>query len=119
MDCPDVLCSPSDLLAAVRLEVYASFEFQPMLGSGEQLREFTTTIEQLLDRSVTRVCECRASRFCLWILDTYAMIAFAFLPKDGDVVSPCSSILVTVVPRKSKDGDPSTPRLLSPHSVSG
>ena len=47
------------------------------------------------------------------------MIAFAFSPKDGDVVSPCSSILVTVVPQKSKGSNPSTPRFLSPHLVSG
>ena len=59
MDCPDTLCSPSVLSATVRLEVYASFEFQPMLGSGEQLQEFTITIEQLLDHSATGVCECQ------------------------------------------------------------
>ena len=59
MDCPDALCSPSVLLAAVRLEVYASFEFQPMLGSGEQLQELTITMEQLLDHSATGVRECQ------------------------------------------------------------
>ena len=37
--------------ATVCLEVYASFEFQPMLGAGEQLRRLTITVEQLLDRS--------------------------------------------------------------------
>ena len=57
MDCPDALCSPSVLSALVRLEVYASFEFQPMLGSGELLRKFTITMEQLLDRSATGVRE--------------------------------------------------------------
>ena len=41
----------SDMSATIRLEVYASFEFQPMLGSGEQLRRLTTTVWQLLDRS--------------------------------------------------------------------
>ena len=58
MDCPDALCRPSVLSAVIRLEVYVSFEFQPTLGSGEQLQEFTTTVEQLLDRSATGVREC-------------------------------------------------------------
>lgn len=44
-------CSPSALSATVRLEVYASFEFQPMLGTEEQLRELTVTVTQLLDYS--------------------------------------------------------------------
>ena len=59
MDCPDRLCSPSVLSAAVRIEVYASFELQPMLGPGEQLREFTITMEQLLDRSARGARECQ------------------------------------------------------------
>ena len=59
MDCPDALCSPSVLSAAISLEVCASFEFQPMLGSGERLRKITITMEQLLDRSTTGVRECQ------------------------------------------------------------
>ena len=43
--------------ATTRLEVYASLEFQPMLGSGEQHRRLTTTVGQLLDRSTNDVCE--------------------------------------------------------------
>lgn len=35
--------------AVVRLEIYASFEFDPMLGAGEQLRTFTVTVQQLLN----------------------------------------------------------------------
>ena len=65
MDCPDALCSPSVLSAAICLEVYASFEFQPMLGSGEQLRKVTITMEQLLDHSATRVRECQQ----VWPMD--------------------------------------------------
>ena len=57
MGCPDTLCSPSVLSTAVCLEVYASFEFQPMLGPGEQLRKITITTEQLLDCSTTGVRE--------------------------------------------------------------
>ena len=59
MDWPDALCSPSVLSATIRFEVYASFEFQPMLGSGEQLRKVIITTEQLLDRSATRVRACQ------------------------------------------------------------
>ena len=59
MDCPDALYSPSVLSAAVHLEVYASFEFQPMLGSGEQLRKITITMKELLDHSATGVRECQ------------------------------------------------------------
>ena len=46
---------PSDLSATVCLEVYASSEFQPVLGAGEQLRNLTITVEQLLDRSAKDV----------------------------------------------------------------
>ena len=59
MNCPDILCSPSVLSAVVRLEVYASFEFRPMLGSGEQLRKITISLKELLDRSTTGVRECQ------------------------------------------------------------
>ncbi|KAI9566383.1 hypothetical protein HD554DRAFT_1189325 [Boletus coccyginus] len=86
---------PSDPLAAVYLEVYASFELQPTLGAGEQLREMTITVEQLLDHSVKD-------------------IPFT-LPKDGDVVSPCSSILVTVKQQESESSDSSASKVLGPH----
>ena len=59
MNSADALCSPSVLSAAIRLEVYASFELRPMLGSGEQLRKITIPMKQLLDRSATGVRECR------------------------------------------------------------
>ncbi|KAG6369820.1 hypothetical protein JVT61DRAFT_13534 [Boletus reticuloceps] len=78
---------PSDLSATVCLEVYASFEFQPTLGTGEQLRKLTITVEQLLDRSVN-------------------IIPFKLFTKDGDVVSPCSSIFVTVKRSKRERSDP-------------
>lgn len=44
----DRASSPSVLSATIHLEVYASFEFEPMLGAGEQLRELAVTTEQLL-----------------------------------------------------------------------
>jgi len=54
---PDRVRRPSDSSATVCLEVYASFELQPMLGAGEQLRELTITVEELLDRSAKDVRE--------------------------------------------------------------
>ena len=54
---PDSVRRPSDLSVTVYLEVYASFELQPMLGAGEQLRKLSVTVEQLLDRSAKDVCE--------------------------------------------------------------
>ncbi|KAN0086177.1 hypothetical protein V8E55_007311, partial [Tylopilus felleus] len=84
----------SDLSAIIRLEVYASFEFKPMLGAGEQLRRLKTTVEQLLNRSEKVIREW--DEVVHMNRGTHAMIAFRFFPKDGDVVSPCSSILVNV-----------------------
>jgi hypothetical protein len=87
-----------------------------MLGDGELLRKLTITVEQLLDRSAKDVCG--------WDgvfhegLGTHIMTAFALFPKDGDIVSPCSSILVTVKWRKGENSDPSTLRVLDPHCVS-
>ena len=49
--------SPSDPSATIRLLVYASFEFQPMLGNGEQLRSLTTTLDELLHRSANHLRE--------------------------------------------------------------
>ncbi|KAF8444055.1 hypothetical protein L210DRAFT_3108737 [Boletus edulis BED1] len=86
---------PSDLSATVCLEVYGSFDFQPTLGTGERLRKLTTTVEQLLDRSVND-------------------IPFKLFTKDGDVVSPCSSIFVTVKRSKRERSDPSAHRVPGP-----
>ncbi|KAF8431281.1 CHAT domain-containing protein [Boletus edulis BED1] len=77
---------PSDLKATICLEVYAYFEFQPTLGTGEHLRKLIITVDQLLDRSARR-------------------IPITFFPKNGDIVSPCSSISVTVEQRKYKSGN--------------
>ncbi|KAF8129538.1 CHAT domain-containing protein, partial [Boletus edulis] len=77
---------PSDPSATVCLEVYASFEFQPMLGAGEQLRKLTITVKQLLDRGEKH-------------------IPFTLFPKDGNIVSPCSSIVVTVERRNDESSD--------------
>ncbi|KAF8436633.1 CHAT domain-containing protein [Boletus edulis BED1] len=86
---------PSDPSATVHLEVYASFEFQPMLGAGEQLRKLTVTVNQLLDRSEKHT-------------------PFIFFPKDRDVASPCSSIVVTVERCDDESSDSLASRVLSP-----
>ncbi|KAF8137631.1 hypothetical protein EV363DRAFT_1121135, partial [Boletus edulis] len=67
---------PSDPSATICLEVYTSLESQRMLGAGERLGKLTVTVEQLLAHSEKDV-------------------PFTFSPKDKDVVSPCSSILLT------------------------
>ncbi|KAI9574317.1 CHAT domain-containing protein [Boletus coccyginus] len=87
---------PSDPSATVCLEVYASFELQPTLGVGEQLRELTITVEELLDCSAKDV-------------------PFTLLPMDGDVVSPCSSILVTAKHRRRGSRDSPASKVLAPH----
>ncbi|KAG6376747.1 hypothetical protein JVT61DRAFT_1766 [Boletus reticuloceps] len=86
---------PSDRSATITLEVYASFEFQPMLGTGEHLRKLTITVDQLLDRSTKHV-------------------PFTLFPKNGDIVSPCSSILVTVEQCNGESSDSSASRVIDP-----
>ncbi|KAF8129530.1 TPR-like protein [Boletus edulis] len=86
---------PSGPSATVCLEVYASFEFQPMLGAGEQLRKLTITVEQLSD--------CGEKH-----------IPFIVFPKDGDIVSPCSSIVVTVERCDGECSDSLPLRVLDP-----
>ena len=89
-----------------------------MLGTGEQLRELTITVEQLLDHSARDLRE--------WdgILHkgrgTHTMAAFTFfrVPQDGDVVSACSSILVTIKRRECGNSDSSASRDLGPDCVS-
>ncbi|KAG6373234.1 TPR-like protein [Boletus reticuloceps] len=84
---------PLESSATVRLEVYATFEFQPILGTGELLRKISLTVEQLLDRSARQD-------------------PFTFFPRDRDVVSPCSSVLVTVEQWKDRSSDSSAWRVL-------
>ena len=112
---PDRVRRPSDLSATVRPEVYASFELHPVLGAGGPLRKLETTVAQLFDRS--------AKDFREWddALDkgagTHTMAAFTLFPKNGDVVSPHSSILVTVKRRKCENSVSSVSRALGPHCV--
>lgn len=113
---PDGVRRPLDLSATVCIEIYASFEFQPMLGAGELLRKVTITMEQLLDRSAKGVREWDGTLYKG--PSTHAMIALAIFPKDGEVASPCSSVLVTVKRQKSESSDSSASRVLGSHCVS-
>ena len=87
-----------------------------MLGAGEQLRTLTITVQQLL--------ECSAKDVREWDgvlhkgLGTHTIAALALFPKDGDVVCPCSSIVVTVRRRKCGNSDSSSSRVLGPLCVS-
>jgi hypothetical protein len=87
-----------------------------MLGAGEQLRKLSSTVEQLLGRS--------ARDFRKWNevlhkgLGIYTMAAFTLFPKNGDVVSPCTSILVTVKRRKGENSVSSASKVFGPHCVS-
>lgn len=53
----DMGVSWSDPSAIIYLAIHAFFEYHPMLGKGEQLRELMNAMEQLLDRSVKHLCE--------------------------------------------------------------
>ena len=68
---------PSDLSATVCLEVYASFEFQPMLGNGEELRRSTITVEQLLDCSEKVVREWDGVLHRVWALILWKHLPFS------------------------------------------
>ena len=87
-----------------------------MLGAGEQLRQLTITVQQLLERGAKDLRE--------WDevlhkgLGPHTMAALAVFQKDGDVVCPCSSIVVTVRRRKCGNSDSSASRGLGPHCVS-
>ena len=106
----------SDLSATVCLEAYASFELQPTLGAGEQLRELTITVDEPLDRSAKDICE--------WDgvlrkgLGPHAIAAFTLFPMGGDVLSRCSPILVTAKCWRSESNDLSASMVLAPHCVS-
>ncbi|KAG2066684.1 hypothetical protein BDR04DRAFT_1121026 [Suillus decipiens] len=68
------------------LLVYASFELGPMLCHGEVLRTFEISIEELLDRSE----------------NSHPIV---FQPKLGDVVSPCTSLFMTLEQRLLDEND--------------
>ncbi|KAF8549068.1 hypothetical protein OG21DRAFT_640320 [Imleria badia] len=70
---------PSDPSAKVQLSVCASFEFSPMLGSGEILRTVEICVGDLLDNTHL----------------------FTFSPTEREPLSPCSSLLITMERQRS------------------
>ncbi|KAG1726151.1 CHAT domain-containing protein [Suillus lakei] len=76
-------CEPS---SKVRVSVYASFELGPMLCHGEVLRTLEISVGELLDRSEKSH-------------------PIAFQPKQGEVVSPCTSMLMTVEQRHDDENN--------------
>ncbi|KAG1799047.1 CHAT domain-containing protein [Suillus plorans] len=76
-------CGPSSI---VRVSVYASFELGPMLCHGELLRTFEISVRELLDRSEKS-------------------LPMIFQPKQGEVVSACTSLFMTVEQRLSDKKD--------------
>ncbi|KAG2139978.1 CHAT domain-containing protein [Suillus cothurnatus] len=77
---------PCDTSSKVRVSVYASYELSPMLCHGEILRTFEISVRELLDRSEN-------SR------------PIIFQPKQGEVVSPCTSLFMTLEQRLSVEND--------------
>ncbi|KAG2083938.1 CHAT domain-containing protein [Suillus cothurnatus] len=77
---------PCETSSKVRVSVYASYELSPMLCHGEILRTFEISVRELLDRSEN-------SR------------PIIFQPKQGEVVSPCTSLFMTLEQRLSVEND--------------
>ncbi|KIJ62215.1 hypothetical protein HYDPIDRAFT_30481, partial [Hydnomerulius pinastri MD-312] len=73
----DAIHLPSDLSTEVGIRLYASFELGYTLGQGELLREFSITVGELLERS-------------------HSSCPIPFSARDGEVVSSCSALEVTV-----------------------
>ncbi|KAG2742453.1 hypothetical protein P692DRAFT_20750443, partial [Suillus brevipes Sb2] len=82
-ECILLPCEPSSIL---RVSVYASFELGPMLCHGELLRRFEISVGELVDRSEKSH-------------------PIRFQPKQGEVVSPCSSLFMTLEQRLSDEED--------------
>ncbi|KAG2737956.1 hypothetical protein P692DRAFT_20760182 [Suillus brevipes Sb2] len=87
---------PREPSSKVRVSVYASFEFGPMLCHGELLRTFEISVGELLDRSEK----------------SHPII---FLPKQEEVISACTSLFMTLEQRLS-DGN-NTAALCHPTTV--
>ncbi|KIK42653.1 hypothetical protein CY34DRAFT_12255 [Suillus luteus UH-Slu-Lm8-n1] len=76
-------CEPS---SKVRISVYASFELGPLLCHGGVLRKFEISVQELLDRSE----------------NSHPIV---FQPMQGEVVSPCTSLFMTLEQRLSDEKD--------------
>ncbi|KAH0836404.1 hypothetical protein J3R83DRAFT_8004 [Lanmaoa asiatica] len=70
----DPIQMPSDPSVVLRVAIYASFEFSPVLGRGEPLRIVETSVGSLLNRTDP----------------------ITFSEREGGATSPCSSLLIVV-----------------------
>ncbi|KAF8554005.1 hypothetical protein OG21DRAFT_1142435 [Imleria badia] len=77
IDWDDRIILPLARPANVHFRIGASFEFAPVLGNGTSLRELHVSVGELLDHGE-------------------AALLFTFSPEEGELVSSCSSLLVTV-----------------------
>ncbi|KAG2151665.1 CHAT domain-containing protein [Suillus bovinus] len=77
---------PREPSSKVRVSVYATFELGPRLCHGDLLRTFEISVGELLDRSEK----------------SHRII---FQPKQGEVVSACTSLFMTVDQRLSNQND--------------
>ncbi|KAG2747171.1 hypothetical protein P692DRAFT_201606729 [Suillus brevipes Sb2] len=77
---------PYEPSSIIQVSVYASFELGPMLCQGEVLRRFEISVRELLDRSD----------------NSHPII---FQPKQGEVVSPCTSLFMTLEQRLPDEQD--------------
>ncbi|KAG2751843.1 hypothetical protein P692DRAFT_201853098 [Suillus brevipes Sb2] len=82
-ECILLPCDPSSI---IRVTVYASFELGPMLCQGEVLRTFEISVRELLDRSG----------------NSHPIV---FQPEQGEVVSPCTSLFMTLEQRLPDEKD--------------
>ncbi|KAG2342069.1 hypothetical protein BDR05DRAFT_949327 [Suillus weaverae] len=81
----ELILLPCELSSIVRVGVYASFELGPMLCHGEVLRTFEISVGELLDRSEMSD-------------------PIIFQPKQEEVVSSCTSLVVRVERRSDENG---------------
>ncbi|KAG2354958.1 CHAT domain-containing protein [Suillus spraguei] len=90
----ELILLPCETSSEVQVSVYASFELGPMLCHGELLRRFKISVGELLDRSK----------------NSHPII---FQPKQGEVVSPCTSLFMTLGQRLLDENDVSVLRPLT------
>ena len=89
----DRLSRPSDLSCTVQLQVCAFFEPGPVLGRAMLLRKFNIRLGTLIKYSAASFCTSLRVRS---VHNTETVVAITFLRKDVKVLSPCSSLEMTM-----------------------
>ena len=88
--------------ARVDITVSASFEFAAMLGKGETLRSLEISVSELLDHSERGQRKHRGFlRKLAQARFSHHDVAITFFPREGEVVSSCSSLFLSVERRNS------------------